>query len=183
MRKLARLFAIAAGAVLLVAQAAAEEIGWRTAVARLAQEKVLAEGCISILKSSSVGHPMARVQGERLYARAKADADGLIALLKTSLVDDRSPADSPELRQRLKTIPRQRQALCRQVRAALGASADAQGESTSGLLDRGSDEAPGPLAEAALQIRQTHRHGGGTHRGTITLELEATRWLPYAEVP
>ena len=64
--------------------------------------------------------PMARVQGERLYARAKADMDGLVRLLTADLATERSLAESPELQHRLEAVMAQRRALCRHVDAAVG---------------------------------------------------------------
>jgi hypothetical protein len=180
-----RLFALAAGAALLVTPAAAAANGWRAAIDRVIEEKVLAEGCVSILKSSAVGHPMIRVQGERLYARAQADVDGMIALLVAALTGDRVPPDSPELRHGLASVPRQRQALCRHVQAALGASVDQRGEGLSApvdLLIRGSADSGWPLVEAALEIWQAYRRGGEVRHRAIASELEAARWVPYAEV-
>jgi hypothetical protein len=177
----ARLFTMTAGAALLGTPGAGTANGWSTAIDRVAEEKMLAEGCVSILKSSAVDHPMVRVQGERLYARAQADLDGMIALLVADLMADRSPAESPELRHRLESAPRQRQALCQHVQAALGQ----RDEGASGpvdLLSRGSN-AGGALVEAALEIWQAYRRGSEVRRRMIASELEATRWLPYEEVP
>jgi len=128
MRCTAWLLLLATGAALMSPpqMALAQGVSWRQALDRLAREKALAEGCASVLKIFADGAPMARVQGERLYARAKADADGLIALLLGDLADERSPADVPELRQRLEAMPRQRQALCRHVDLAIGAAAREQ---------------------------------------------------------
>lgn len=174
---------IAAGAIVLVAPpAAAPASGWRAALDRLAEEKTLAESCAAILKSSAVDHPMARVQGERLYGRAEADANGLIAMLAVDLGDSRSPADVPELRHRLETVPRQRQALCRQVRAALS-EREPTPRGLVALLDRGSDAAPGSLLGAALELWQAYRRGDAARRRAIAAALGAGRWLPYAEVP
>jgi hypothetical protein len=177
---------MAAGAALLLSQAAAAADGWQSAIDRLADERILAEGCASILKSAAVNHPMVRVQGQRLYARAKADVDGMIALLVADLAADRAPADSPELRHRLESVPRQRQGLCRHVQAALEASANQRDESASrpvDLLVRADDTSQGGLVEAALAIWQAYRTGDEARRRTIISELENARWLPYAEVP
>jgi hypothetical protein len=180
-----RPLALAAVAALLVTPAAAAGNGWRAAIDRVIEEKMLAEGCVSILKSSAVDHPMVRVQGERLYARAQADVDGMIALLVAALTGDRVPPDSPELRHGLASVPRQREALCRHVQAALGASVDQRNEGASApvdLLIRGSADSGGSLVEAALEIWQAYRRGGEVRRRTISSGLEAARWLPYAEV-
>ena len=181
-REIPRLSVIAAGAVLLVAPPAiAPASGWRTALDRLAEEKTLAESCAAILKSSAVDHPMARVQGERLYARAKADADGLIALLVVDLAGARSPADIPVLRQRLETVPRQRQALCRHVDAAVGPGAGERG--ARALLGRGTSSPDSSLVEAAEVLWTAYRRADAADRGAMDAAVAAARWRPYALVP
>ena len=159
--------------------------GWPQAVDQLAREKTLAEACASILKTFADGAPMARVQGERLYARAEADMDGLVRLLIADLASERSPADIPELRQRLEAVPRQRQALCRHVDAAVGTALRQQPGRTSAaeLLAQGSSDSAEFMIDAAVRIWQAYREADQVGRATIIARIEAVRWLPYAAVP
>jgi hypothetical protein len=187
-RELARLLVVSAALSLsLSAPAAAQDTGWRDAVDRLAQEKTLAESCASILKTFAESDAMARVQGQRLYARAKADVDGLVALLMVDLAEDRSPADVPELRQRLETVPKQRQALCQHVDAAVGNAVRAQDQGARGLLTAmltaGIGDAVGSTIEASVEIWKEYRRADEVRRQTIASQIEATRWRDYAEVP
>jgi hypothetical protein len=189
-RELARFLVITSGAALFLfppQTTASQEVGYRDAVDQLAQEKTLAESCASILKTFADDDPMARIQGQRLYARAKADVDGLIALLVVDLAEDRSPADVPELRQRLETVPRQRQTLCEHVDAAVGAKLRAQGEGARNfwvdMLTAGIGDAVGSLIEAGVDIWQEYRRADEVRRQTIASQIEATRWRDYAEVP
>jgi hypothetical protein len=102
-RNLASALVGCAALLLVMARPAiAQQIGWPQAVDQLAREKTLAEACASVLKTFADGAPMALVQGERLYARAEADMDGLVGLLIADLASERSPADVPELRHRLR---------------------------------------------------------------------------------
>jgi hypothetical protein len=186
-RHLIRLVVLAACAALVPSPSTptiAQDSGWRQAMARLAAEKTLAEGCTSVLKGWPTGNPMARVQGERLYVRAKADVDGLIALLVADLAD-RSSANSPDLEQRLTAVPKQRQALCRHVDLAIGAAAreqDARSLSMN-LLSQGASDDAGSLVEAAVAIRIAYRGADATQRAAITAAIGAARWRPYALVP
>ena len=187
-RELARAPTLAACAALLLATsvpAVAEEIGWPQAVDQLAREKTLAEACASILKTFADGAPMARVQGERLYARAAADMDGLVRMLIADLASGRSPADLPELRQRLEAVPRQRQALCRQVDAAVGTALRRQPgrASAAELLAAGSSDAAASMNDAAVRIWQAYRAADQVGRATIVARIEAVRWLVYADIP
>jgi hypothetical protein len=187
-RDLAWLPALGASAALLLAAslpAVAQEVAWPQAVDQLAREKTLAEACASMLKTFADGAPMARVQGERLYARAEADMNGLVRLLIADLASERSPADSPELRQRLAALPRQRQALCRHVDAAVGTALRQQAGRTSAadLLAQGSSDSAGSMNDVAVRIRQAYREADPVARSTIVARIEAVRWLPYADVP
>jgi hypothetical protein len=186
-RDRAWLAALAAGVALLVASmpAVAHGLAWPQAVERLAREKTLAEACASILKTFAEGLPMARVQGERLYARAQADMNGLVRLVIADLASQRSPADSPELRHLLEAVPRQRQALCDHVDAAVGTTLRQQAGRTGAadLLAEGSSDPAGSIADVAVWIGQAYRKADPAVRATIVARIEAIRWLPYAEVP
>jgi hypothetical protein len=185
-RELARFLQVAACALLPLA-GSAQESSLRTAVDRLAQEKTLAESCVTILKTFADNDPMARVQGQRLYARAKADVDGLIAQLLVDLAEDRSPADVPELSRRLAALPEQRQALCHHVDAAVGQALRAQEEGARGpwldLLTAGLGDAVGSLIEAGVEIWKEYRRADEIRRQTIAAQVQAQRWRDYVEVP
>jgi hypothetical protein len=186
-RRVARLLMLAVGAAVAAARspALAQDASWQQAVDRLAQEKVLAERCASILKTFGDDAPMARVQGQRLYARARADMDGLVVLLIVDLAGERSPAEIPELRHQLETVPKQRQALCRHVDAAVGTTVRERSGRTGAVdpLAEGSGDAASSMIDAATEIWQAYRHSGQAGRETITSALEGTRWRDYAEVP
>ena len=183
----ARLLALVAypALFLLPAPGVAQEASWRQAVDRLAQEKVLAEGCASILKSFADHAPMARVQGQRLYARAKADMDGLVALLIIILTTERSPAETPGVGQRLEAVAAQRRALCRHVDAAAGTAVRQQFGRirAADLLAQGSADAVRSMIDAAVQIWQAYRGADQVDREAIISGIEAARWPPYTEVP
>jgi hypothetical protein len=186
-RELASLPALACAALLLLAwmPAVAQDAAWPQAVDQLAREQTLAEACASVLKTFADGAPMARVQGERLYARAAADMDGLVRLLIADLAGERSPADMPEFRQRLEAVPKQRQALCGHVDATAGTALRQQPQRTSAadLLAQGSSASPGLMIDAAVQIWTAYRVADQAGRAAIIARIEAVRWLPYAEVP
>lgn len=188
LRELALVPARVACAALLMAQSAAstaQDVSWRAAVDRFAQEKALAEGCVSILKTFADDAPMARVQGQRLYARAKADMDGLIRLLIVDLANGRPLADTPELLHRLEAIVAQRRTLCRHVDAAIGTALRQQSRRTSAadLLAGGSGDALSSLIEAAVQIWQAYGDADQSGRAAIIAGIGAIGWLDYAEVP
>jgi hypothetical protein len=164
---------------------AAQEAGWAQAVDRLAQEKTLAESCAAILKTFADGAPMMRVQGERLYARARADMDGLVGLLVADLASERSPAETPELQHRLETVVAQRRGVCRHVDAAIGAALREQPghAGAADLLTQGSGDSDSLLIEAAVQVWTAYGEADQAGRAAIIARIEAVRWLSYAEIP
>jgi hypothetical protein len=68
----------------------AQDIGWQEAVARLAQERTLAETCIALLKK--YGNAGAIERGQLAYADAKAEYDAIIAGLDVALAQSDQPA-------------------------------------------------------------------------------------------
>jgi hypothetical protein len=184
LRQAISLLVLGTCAALHLPAAWAGESGWRPAVDRLAHEKTLAEGCVSVLETCAVRDPIQRVQAQRIYARARADVEGLVALLEADLAGDRSPAAIPELVHRLHSVPRQRQALCRSVEAAVAGDlgASCEGVRAAELL---ADDIAGdamPLSDAAVQIWKAYRRAGEPERKRIIAAIEGTRWRDYAEV-
>jgi hypothetical protein len=179
--------ALAACAALLLAAmpALGQDLAWPRAVDQLAREKTLAEACASILKTFVGDAPMARVQGERLYARAQADMDGAVRLIIADLASEGAPAERPELRHLLGAVPRQRQALCDHVAAAAGAALREQAgrAGAADLLEEGRSTSAGSIADVAVRLRQAYRAADPAARATIVARIEAVRWLPYAAVP
>jgi hypothetical protein len=174
---------LGAGAALHLPGAWGDESAWRPPVDRLAHEKTLAEGCVSALETCAERDPMRRVQAQRIYARARADVDGLIALLVADLPGDRSPAAIPELVHRLESVPKQRQALCRSVQAAVGGDLGASCERSraAGPLAENVTGQAMPLSDAAVRIWQAYRRAGELERERIIAAIEGTRWRDYAE--
>ena len=188
LREAGRLTGLVACAALLLAQpapCAAQDAGWRPAVDRLAREKTLAEGCASILKTFGDHAPMARVQGQRLYARAKADMDGLIGLLLVDLANQRPLADASELRHRLEAVVAQRQTLCRHVDVAVGTALRQHSGRTSAadLLAEGTGDAPSCLIESIAQIWRAYGAADQGERAAIIARIGAMRWLEYTQLP
>jgi hypothetical protein len=186
LRQAAGLLVSGAGAALLLGMPAAAggASAWRPAVERLAQERTLAEACVALLESFAEHGPLQRVQAQRIYARARADVDGLIALLNADLAGDRSPAAVPELAYRLKSVPKQRQALCRHIDAAVGGAVRDRTE-PSGAAESLAEGIVGnaiPLSDAAVRIWSAYRRAGDSERARIIAAIEGTRWRDYAEV-
>jgi hypothetical protein len=160
----------------------AEESGWEQAVGRFGIEKTLAEDCLTLLKTAADRDPMQRVQGQRIYARARADVDGLIALLQADLAGERAPAAIPELKYRLETVARQRQALCGYVDAASSAIPPERTHAAALPAEEAEGTATS-LLDAAVQIWKAYRGAGSAERERIIAAISATRWRDYAAIP
>jgi hypothetical protein len=78
------------------------------AVQFLAHEQSAAEQYAVILDRFGKSDTGKYVQGITRYADAKADFDGLIEALKTDLIDERNPSNSPRLAETLKTAAEKR---------------------------------------------------------------------------
>jgi hypothetical protein len=95
--------------------ASAQDIGWQEAVARLAQERTLAETCVALLKKHGHGNAGAIERGRLAYADAKAEYDAIIAGLDVALAQSDQPASLPDLEARLRRGFDKRQAFCATV--------------------------------------------------------------------
>src|SRR5271165_5617011 len=93
--------------------ASAQDIGWQEAVARLAQERTLAENCVAALKKHGTAAAIDR--GKLAYTDAKAEYDAIIAGLDVALARDDQPASLPDLEARLRRGFDKRQAFCASV--------------------------------------------------------------------
>jgi hypothetical protein len=156
--------------------AAAEGIGWQEAVARLAQERTLAETCAGLLKK--YGDAGAVDRGKLAYADAKGEYDGIIRGLTVALASNDRPASLPDLEGRLQRGFDKRQAFCNSVQKLLpppntgekGPIADIVG----GVVK--------PLLEAVTEIWRRTRDDDARRRETIATQLEATTWPSFAAV-
>jgi hypothetical protein len=156
--------------------ASAQDIGWQEAVARLAQERTLAEKCVALLKRH--GKPAAIERGRLAYADAKADYDAIIAGLDVALARNDQPASLPDLETRLRRGFDERQAFCATVERLVPPP-------PKGVRSPFTDIAGatiGPVVDALKAIWVRTRDDNALMRKTIQTQLEDTKWPSFASV-
>jgi hypothetical protein len=175
MRRTAWFLVVFAVSAMTIA-AAAEDIGWQDAVARLAHERTIAETCAGLLKK--YGDDSAKARGELAYTDAKAEYDAVIAGLDVALAKKTEPASLSDLETRLRRGVEKRETFCDSVRPLLPPPSAGQkgpiAEIVSGAL--------GPLIDAVKAIWLRTRDDDALMRKTIETQLEATKWPSFASV-
>src|SRR5271166_1536522 len=141
--------------------ASAQDIGWQEAVARLAQERTLAETCVALLKKH--GNADAIDRGKLAYADAKAEYDAIIAGLDVALARDDQPASLPDLEARLRRGFDKRQAFCDSVKPLVPPPKPGVKSPLTDIVSG----AVGPVLEAVVAIWKRTRDDNALMRKTI----------------
>ena len=156
--------------------ASAQDIGWQEAVARLAQERTLAETCVALLKK--YGNAGAIDRGRLAYADAKAEYDAIIAGLDVALARNDQPASLPDLEARLRRGFDERQAFCATVKRLVPPPPPGVKSPLTDIVSG----AVGPVVDAVKVIWLRTRDDNALMRGTIETQLEDTKWPSFASV-
>jgi hypothetical protein len=156
--------------------AAAEDIGWQEAVARLRFERNQAETCAALLKRH--GEPAAIDRGAVSYKDAKDEYDAIIAGLDVALASRDQPSSLPDLEVRLRRGYDKRVAFCDSVRPLLPPTLAGQKGPMADIVSG----AVGPLVDALKAIWLRTRDDNALMRKTIETQLEATAWPSFASV-
>jgi hypothetical protein len=154
----------------------AQDIGWQEAVARLAQERTLAETCVALLKKH--GDAGAIDRGQLAYADAKAEYDAIIAGLDVALAQGDQPASLPDLEARLRRGFDKRQAFCASVEPLVPPPPKGVKGPFADILGA----AVGPVVDALKAIWLRTRDDNALMRKTIETQLEDTKWPSFASV-
>jgi hypothetical protein len=155
---------------------APNDIGWQEAVARLAQERTLAETCAGLLKKYGDASTIDR--GTLVYADAKAEYDGIIAGLTVALVSCDHPSSLPDLEVRLRRGFGKRVAFTESVQRLLPPPS----RDEKGLVDTIIGSTIGPLIDAIRAISLRIRDDNAIIRKMIETQLEATRWPSFESI-
>lgn len=152
------------------------------AVGLLAEERTFAESGAALLKQHAAADRRAVIQGQRLYAEAKAAADGAIERLLVVLALSREQEATDNLRRAFEEAVARRLAFSEHVKTALP---DLEG-TRSVLLDalaRPAVDLVKGLIDGGLAIWKEFRRADEVRRQTIASRIEAQRWRPFREIP
>ncbi len=158
---------------------AAADIGWPQTIELLTQERTQAETCVELLKSS--GDKAAILNGQISYDAARAQTDGVIAGLTTTLVEGGKPESLPMVQANLEKAGSGLQQIC----DAAVKTASATG-GTKGVVEDVAKAAIEPLVNAissavgALWTR--HVEKDALELETIKTQLEAAKWPDFGDI-
>ena len=154
--------------------ASEQDIGWQEAVARLAQERTVAQTCVALLKK--YGDAAAIDRGRLAYDDAKAEYDAIVAGLDVALAQNDQPASLPEMEARLRHGFEKRKAFCASVERLVPPPPPGE---KSPLTDSG---VVGPVVDAVKAIWLRTRDDNALMRKTVETQLEDTKWPSFASV-
>jgi hypothetical protein len=149
---------------------------WPDTTRLLTREKSQAKVCVALLKSS--GDKSAILEGQIVYEKAKAAADGVIAGFSTVLVVGGKPQDFPTIKADMEEAGTGLQQVCDAAAAAARAA-----EGTKGVVDEAVTAAVKPLIEAleaaAGAVWAHHVEMDTLEREMIQNQLEAAKWPDF----
>jgi hypothetical protein len=158
--------------------ASAQDIGWQEAVARLAQERTLAETCVALLKEHGKKNAGAIDRGRLAYDDAKAEYDAVVAGLDVALARNDQPASLPDLEARLRRGFDKRQGFCATVERLVPPPPKGVKSPFTDIAGG----AVGPVVDALKAIWLRTRDDNALMRKTIETQLEDTKWPSFASV-
>ena len=154
------------------------ETTWADAVAQLAAARTKAETSVAILKK--FGDSGGVAGGLLIYSDAKAEADAVIAGLIVALAAKGKPESLSSLQERVERIiaglTKLRNLAERQLPRLEGA------KEFSDILKGAIEQLQKPLLDAVAALYSNFRADNELTRKTIQTQLEAARWLDFAQV-
>lgn len=177
MKILAWVAAVELGFLQTVAMAGDKPLGWPEVISLLAKAKTQATTCVEVLKANGDKAVVARAQ--LTYGAAEGEMDGVIAGLKTALVEGSDPGSLPHVRDSLGTAGQGLKAICDAAIATMTPN-------TKGVWDEIVKGAVEPLIKAISDgvsgLWTHHVETDALERETKKTELEATKWPKFKDI-
>lgn len=158
---------------------AKNDIGWPEAVGRLAGARSRAEICAAMLKR--YGDKQQIAQGQLDYGEGKANFDAVIAGLITALTEGGKPKSLPSLETDLERGGQALQRFAKMV-SDLTPSSSGRKDIIANIAKATIKPVIDALSAAISALYNNHRNDDALTRETIKTQLEATKWLSFAEV-
>jgi hypothetical protein len=156
-----------------------KDIGWPEAVGRLAGARSKAETCAAMLKR--YGDKQQIAQGQLDYGEGKANFDAVIAGLITALTEGGKPKSLPSLETDLGNGTHALQQFAHMV-SKLTPSSSGRKDIIGDIAKATIKPVIDALSAAISALYNNHRKDDVLTRETIKTQLEATKWLSFAEV-
>jgi hypothetical protein len=156
-------------------------INWQEAAGILAEERSFAESDAGLLKTYAAADQAALLQGQRLYALAKAASDGLIARFLVVLTDDRDPAGADDLKQAAEQAFVTRLAFSQHVNDTLPDLRGTKNVLLDALAKPASDLVKA-LIDGGIAIWKEYRRANQLRRSTLRAQLEQHRWRAFTDL-
>ncbi len=150
-------------------------VSWQESVARLKQERTVAESYAQLLKK--YGSEAAVDRGSIDYSDAKAEYDALVAALIVVLARKQKPSSLPDLQDRLIRGHEKQQKFCHSVEPLLPSS-----EGKKGLVADAIKGAVSPLIDAVKDIYLRSKDDDALMRKTIQTQLESAVWMDFKAI-
>jgi hypothetical protein len=152
-------------------------LGWPEVIALLAKAKTQATTCVQVLKAN--GDKASIGSAQLTYGMAEAEMDGVIAGLKTALVDGGEPSSLPTARTSLDTAGKDLKKICDD--AVKTVTPD-----TKGVWEEIAKGAVGPLfktiSDGVGALWTRHVEKDTLERETKKSQLEAAKWPKFSDI-
>jgi hypothetical protein len=165
-------------ATLCVAQT--PPLGWPEVIARLTQERMQAETCVGMIKSSKNSSAIAAVK--TTYETAKPRVDGAIAGLIAALVEGGKPEALPSVRDDLETTGKGLKEICDAALATLKSNSHQKGGWQEAIATAAVEATVKPMIDWLSEKWARLMEPDKLEIETKKAQLEAAKWPKFPDI-
>jgi len=155
-------------------------LGWPEVIARLTQERMQAETCVGMIKSSKNAGAITALK--TTYETTKPRVDGAIAGLVAALVEGGKPEALPSVRDDLETTGKTLKEICDAALATLKSNSHQKGDWREAIATAAVEATLKPmidwLSEQWARLRETDKLEIETKKA----QLEAAKWPKFGDI-